>query len=168
MERAYGRERRDGVMWRGSLVSLAVWHQVMFQFLYLTFAPSCLGVIKTCVNNRGMERQKVRGEKRKVRRVREEGCLCESFFFFKDSKREREAEWKKYRKVWKSSSFSPLAEEHMWRAGVSASCGRKRRHSKSIGNCSLYRSFWSTAAQCWGQGIGQDMSRQETFQSRDW
>lgn len=46
------------------------------------YASSSLGVIKTSVSNRIVERQKVKGENIKVRRVHEEGCLCGSFFFF--------------------------------------------------------------------------------------
>lgn len=40
------------------------------------YASSSPGVIKTCVSNRIVERQKVKGENMKVRRVHEEGCLC--------------------------------------------------------------------------------------------
>lgn len=49
-------------------------------FLHFTFASNSQSIIKTCVNNHRMERQKERGEKGKVRRVHEEGCLCESVF----------------------------------------------------------------------------------------
>ena len=45
-------------------------------------ASSSSGVIKTCVSNHIVERQKVKGENMKVRRVHKEGCLCGSFFFF--------------------------------------------------------------------------------------
>lgn len=123
MEKAYGREWRNGMMWRGSLVSIAFWHQVMF--LHFTFTSSSWNIIKICVNNHGMERQKERGEESSWRRL----PLWEHFFFLRIVREgERERGWlkkKKFHKLWKSSSFSPLAEEHMWGAGVRASCGRE-------------------------------------------
>ena len=69
-------------------MSLAFCHQVMFQFFHFSLASSSLGAIKNCVNthgveNKGRERPKVRGEKRKVRGVHEEGCLCESLFLLR-------------------------------------------------------------------------------------
>lgn len=46
------------------------------------------------------------------------------------------------------SSFSPLVQEDIWRAGVTACCSRKLRHLKSIGNYSLYRSKKSSTLSC--------------------
>lgn len=56
-------------------------------------------------------------------------AFVRAFFFLRIVREgERERGWlkkKKFHKLWKSSSFSPLAEEHMWGAGVRASCGRE-------------------------------------------
>ena len=140
----------SGVMEWCEEVPLCLW--VMFQFLHL--AVLCFQPLR-CNKDLSKQSWRVRGVRR--RRL----SLSECFLgIVKERKRGRFGK-KKDHKVWKSSSFSPLAEEDIWRTGVRASCGGT---SKSIGNCSLYRWFRSITAQRGGRGHAQTW----TPKSKDW
>lgn len=134
------------------LLSVTRW---VFQYLDFTFASSSLAIIKSCVNNHSMEKKGWERQKtREVRRERWREVTKKAAFvrplFLGERKSERERE---------------VAEEDIWRAGVTASCGRKTKWCKSIGKCSLYRSLRNITGQCWKQGYvktcpGKDSSMQ--------
>lgn len=77
MEQAYVREWCTGLMWRGSHVFIAFWHQVTV--LLSTYTSSSLNVIKTCKQSLHADREWKRGNESSRRqlslREREKGWL---------------------------------------------------------------------------------------------